>query len=300
MSITLTVPGFHMLSATNYHRDPAPAPSLSHSIVRALLDRSPRHARYMHPKLTPEPLDEDSTDAMDAGTVLHHLILGGGAPPVIVAADSFRTAKAKDERDAARAAGRVPILAHKLAELSRCAEAVKAHMRERPECAEFFAPGRSEVTMLWRELEGDAAEFWCRSLVDRLPDDPAAPLFDLKSVANLTTSARWPRDTRAGYGSQAAFYLRGARALGRTPREVRFVLFERTPPYCIHIAVPGQTVIERGEQDVKEAAMKWIAGLHFDQWPGVSTEAEYFELPQWELADALLQAATPAPLSVAA
>ena len=296
MPIQLNAPGFFSIPSNDYHADPAPAASLSHSIVRTLLDRSPRHAKYAHPRISPEPLDDESTDAMDAGTVLHHLILGGGTPPVIVAADSFRTAAAKDQRDAARAAGRVPILAHKLAELSRCAEAVKAQMRERPECAEFFAPGRSEVTLLWRELEGDAAEFWCRSLVDRLPDDPAAPLFDLKSVANLTTSARWPRDTRAGYCSQAAFYLRGARALGREPRHVRFILFERTPPFCIHVAIPGQTAIERGEKDVMDAMKLWIAGLHFDQWPGVSTEAEYFELPPHELADALLdKAANPNP-----
>ena len=294
--------GFHLVEARLYHADAlAPTPSLSHSILRTLLDQSPRHALYAHPRISPEPLDEDSTAAMDDGTVLHHLLLGGGTPPVIISADSFRTAAAKDQRDAARAAGRVPILAHKLVELSRCADAVKAQLRERTECADFFAPGRSEVTMLWQELEGDACEFWCRSLVDRLPDDPAAPLFDLKSVANLTTSDRWPRATRAGYGSQAAFYLRGARTLGRTPREVRFILFEREPPYCVHIAVPGQTVIERGEKDVKDAVMKWIAGLHFDEWPGVSTEAEYFELPQWELADALLdKAAQPQPLSVAA
>ncbi len=47
-------PGLHRLEAEACHRDPAPAPSLSSTLARLLLRRSPAHAWHASPRLNPD------------------------------------------------------------------------------------------------------------------------------------------------------------------------------------------------------------------------------------------------------
>jgi hypothetical protein len=272
MATRIATAGFHLLPAADYHADPAPEPSLSHSILRLLLDKSPRHAHYAHPRLTPEPLPDSPTTAKDEGTVLHHLMLSGGNPPVIVPADSWRTAAAKDARDKARAAGRVPVLADDYAALCRCAKDVLEQMREDTACAEFFAPGRSEVTMVWQE-----GTVWCRGLVDRLPDDPAAPFFDLKSTGLSAAPAQWEWSMRREYATSAAFYVRGAVALGRQSREVRYITFERSAPFGISINAPGSSLYEEATLNVRRGLLIWARCMLTGKWPGYPRGVHYIE-----------------------
>ncbi|WP_242401117.1 hypothetical protein [Acetobacter okinawensis] len=53
MSI-ITTPGIYDLPEAQYHADPCPTPSLSNSVARILLDESPMHAHFSHPRLNPE------------------------------------------------------------------------------------------------------------------------------------------------------------------------------------------------------------------------------------------------------
>lgn len=51
--------GVHDLDESTYHADPCAAPSLSSSIAKVLLFKSPLHARYCHPKLNPQHQSEE-------------------------------------------------------------------------------------------------------------------------------------------------------------------------------------------------------------------------------------------------
>ena len=65
-------PGIHAgIHEDEYHRDPAPEPSASASILRTLWRQSPEHAREKHPRLNPAWEPSASTDAQDAGKILH-------------------------------------------------------------------------------------------------------------------------------------------------------------------------------------------------------------------------------------
>jgi hypothetical protein len=58
------VMGLHRFAPEEYHRDPAPAPSLSSTLARVLLNQSPLHAWTASPRLNPmwEPKDSATFD----------------------------------------------------------------------------------------------------------------------------------------------------------------------------------------------------------------------------------------------
>jgi hypothetical protein len=78
----MTLPiGIHQTcSAALYHSDPAEQPSLSSSIAKTILSKTPRHAWLEHPRLNPAAAIVDEDDKFNLGSVAHELILrkGGG------------------------------------------------------------------------------------------------------------------------------------------------------------------------------------------------------------------------------
>ena len=273
--VVLDEPGIYSIPAPRYHADPcSPSPSLNHSMLRIMLDQSPRHAWHAHPRLNPDFIAREPSKAMEEGTALHFLILGAGEAPLVVYADSFRTKAAQEQAETARSTGRVPVIVDRYKELIACATAVKEQIAEHPECKAFMQPGRSEVTLLWQE-----GPIWCRGLIDRLPDEPGAPMFDLKSTVSANPR-EWERKLVYDFATQAVFYLRGGMALLPVPpRDFRFIVFEREPPYGVSVMTPGATLLEAAEADVKVGVLKWARSLITDTWPGYTQELVSVEAP---------------------
>ena len=102
--------GIHDVSESEYHRDPAPEPSLSSSLAKLILTRSPLHAWTQSPRLNPDfrPIEKD---AFDLGRAFHTMMLGKGAPIEVVDAENWATKAAKEQRELIRLTGRTPMLA---------------------------------------------------------------------------------------------------------------------------------------------------------------------------------------------
>lgn len=268
-------PGVYMIPAAQYHRDPCSRPSLSHSVARIILDRSLMHARWAHPRLNPEYEEPEASKALQHGSVVHKLLLGRGEDVEVLHADDYRKRDTQDQRDAALARGAIPVLAHEFATLRRCADAVIAQMRAEPDCAEFFAPGRSEAVAVWRY-----GPVWCRAMIDRLPDRPGAPIFDVKSTIMSARPADWERSLAKRYATQAAFYRAGvAEALRRPVGEMRFVVFERSPPFAMAVVACGESLIEAAEAEMKRALQLWARAITLDEWPGYGRGVHRIEAP---------------------
>ena len=135
ISPTRLAPGIYAnIPERLYHADPAPVPSASATILRELYRRSAEHAREKHPRLNPHWQDSKSTDAKDAGTILHAMLLGTPAPWKVFSFDSWR-GKNADVRDETRAAGFIPILSHKLDDIEVMASAIRSRIeRAFPHC----------------------------------------------------------------------------------------------------------------------------------------------------------------------
>lgn len=146
---TITTPSIEMdMPEADYHADPVEGGSLSSTGAKRLLD-SPARFRWEMDHPTP------SSDAMDLGSAVHSLVLDAGPEVRVVEADSWRTASARAERDAARAGGSIPLLTSEWVQAQEMAAAVASHptsgalldaATERE--VSLFAP--DEQTGVWR------------------------------------------------------------------------------------------------------------------------------------------------------
>lgn len=273
-------PGIYAMPATDYHADCCPAPSLSASVAHILLTQSAAHARHAHPRLNPAVEPEEPTPAMEEGTLLHARILEQQHIDQVIKAPNYRSGGAQRSRDEARAAGKIPVLAHRWEAIRGTATAVRAQLA-RHEARDAFTAGKPEQVMVWEERTR-SGPIWCRARVDWMQDDPAGWLDDLKTVGGSAEPYAWSKTLlREGRALQAAFYLRGARALGRTPKGFRFVVVERDAPHGLAVVAPGPEVMDLGEQQAQTAIDLWAHHLRDDFWPAYPTRICWAEAPGW-------------------
>lgn len=272
--IKIVKPGLYgEVPEADYHADCVePAPSLSNSIAKLLVTRSPRHAAHKHPRLNPN-LRQDDTEpnrTQDIGTAAHKIILGRGRIIDVMPFDDYRKDAAKKARDNARASGRVPILADDMASVELLAEAARDQIASTSLANYFDAPGRSEVTMVWRE-----GEVWCRGRVDRLPDSVLAGghvvLADLKTTGGSAHPDDWQSTAfDLAFDVQAVMYPRGLQRLVPDIRSVtfKFAVLEQKPPYGLSVVEFSGQALEEAAQLVDLAIKMWAVCLRRGEWPG--------------------------------
>jgi hypothetical protein len=90
------------VSSADYFADPCPTPSLTQSLCKILIERSPQHAWIAHPRLNPQ-FEYDDDTKFDVGNIAHRLILGRGKDFEVVQFADWRTkASAGSPRDRRR------------------------------------------------------------------------------------------------------------------------------------------------------------------------------------------------------
>jgi len=268
------------ISADAYHADPAEVPSLSASIAAILCTQSPAHARAAHPRLNPD-FERVEKPHFDLGTVVHQLLLEGHTDSLVaVDAKDWRTNAAQEERDAAYAAGKTPILAKELPRITAMVDAVNDQLAKHEADPPLFTDGKAEQTIIWEE-EGGVV---CRARLDWLRDDLGA-VDDLKTVgrAGGADPYRFSRSLFGiGYDIKAAFYLRGIKAVTGAEPEFRFVAIETEPPYALSVIGIAPSTRMLGEKKVRRALDLWRTCLDKNDWPAYTRRVAYAELPGWE------------------
>lgn len=265
------------ISPGQYHADlVADRPTLSASIATILCSSSPAHARAAHPRLNPQLVREEKA-TYDVGTAAHALLLEGSDAVAIVDADDWRTKDAKEARDDARLNGRVPLLAKTWAEVQQMVAAVRAQLDAIADPPPLFTDGKVEQTLVWDD-HGVA----CRARLDWLRDDHQA-IDDLKTTSRSANPETWTR-TLFGIGAdvQAAFYLRGLKAVTGADAVFRWVVAETYPPYALSVVSLGPDVLALAEQKVEYALETWRECLSSGVWPAYPARVCFAELPAWE------------------
>lgn len=269
--------GLHRMSAAEYHADPAPAPSLSSSIAKRLITHSPLHAWTDHRRLNPNYTPEER-DAFDLGSAAHALLLEGEDRMQVIPAKDFKTAAAQALRDAARSAGRHPILEGKYPKVMKMREAA---LRAIAACVDLggitLADGTAEPTAIWQE--GAA---WCRARLDWLSNDRRL-ILDYKTTAASAHPDAWVK-TMAGLAGevQAAFYLRGNEATGG-PEGARFVFIvqEVSEPFACSLLGMPPAFLALGAAKVEEAVELWKRATEANTWPAYPDRICWLEPPPW-------------------
>lgn len=280
-TLTISKPGvYDDIPADVYHMDPVPGGSLSSSEARRLLPPS-CPALFRHYKDHPE--DRKSTKALDFGQAAHAVVLEGDESPLVeIDAKDYRTNDAKAQRDAARAAGKVPLLPHELATVRDMAAALTAH----PLAARLLAHGRAERSLFWADAETGvrrrARLDWHR---ERRGGRVIVPDYKTAISAEPRAFGRAVRDH--GYHVQAAWYLDGLRALdlGGPDSAFVFIVQEKTAPYVVTVAELDADALALGQALARRAIEIYQQCTESGRWPGYSTDIAHISLPPWAADD---------------
>ena len=267
------------LPAVDYHAMRALSASgawlLTEECAAKFLWRSPWNPLYV-----PEAKSE-----FDVGVAAHLAVLeperqAGGI--VLIEAGDYRTTKAREARDAARAAGKVPLLPYQVDIVRAIAGSIRAH----PIASEAFRGGEAEVTLIWSDADTGVP---CKARPDYLPVH-GRWLVDLKTA--LSANPRTWRDQacRLGYHARAAWYLDGAEAvLGQMPEEYWFVIVEKEPPYLVSVVSFDNDALAWGRVANRRACERFAVSAAANDWPGYREPGQNHDrafrigLPPWAI-----------------
>lgn len=268
---TITEAGIYDLTNDAYQADPVEGGSLSSSGARKLL--APGCPALYHYELTNR---RAPTDDMTFGSATHKLILGAGSDIVVVDADSWRTKDAKEQKAAALAEGKYPLLPDDFAAAKVAADAVRAH----PLAAKLLraGSGKPEQTIVWRDKE---TGIWCRAMLDWLPRKSRIAV-DVKTCASASPDKIAKAVYEYGYHIQAAHYLDGMKALGLhdNPAMV-FIFVEKARPHLVNVVQLNHLALEAGAHYARQARLIYADCKAKDEWPGYGHEIELIELPAY-------------------
>ena len=137
-----------------------------------------------------------------------------------------------------------------------------------------FREGKPEQTLIWRDPDH---HIWCKARPDFVKIG-AGMLCDLKTTRDASDFGR--AVAMYGYDRQAAWYLRGARALGIDATTFFFVAVESTAPYGVTAAPLDPETLADGEAQIRHLLNVFARCMVTDEWPGYE-QPETFAKPDW-------------------
>lgn len=277
----ITAPGIYDIPEADYHADPVVEPSLSRSIAKTMLRKSPAHAREEHPRLNPDFEPENGRHDFDLGNAAHKLVLGKGRELAFIDFPDYRKTEAKLARERAYDEGKIPALPYQVGAAQRMAAAARAQIDNIPEFAGILDRGKAEQTIIWNP----GPDTWARTRPDLVlhnPEIETALIIDYKTTTDARPDRWVKRMDEHGLDLQAAMHITAVRdALGIEHPDFRFIVQETSPPYALAIIAPKPRVIEIGTEKYFRAVEMWQWCMQHDRWPGYAALAHYVDLPPW-------------------
>lgn len=276
----ITKPGvYDGIPEAVYHRDPVPASlgkSLSSSGARKLLPPScPALFKYEQDHKQPHK------KAFDFGSAAHQLVLGEGPGIVEISAPDMRTKAAQEQRDAAYAEGKIPLLPKEYAQVEEMAAELKRH----PIAGALFQPGmgKPEQSLFWKDPQTGVI---CRARFDWLPTQVKGKrliIGDYKTAHSLTDRDLQKAIHEHGYHQQDDWYRAGARELGIGDKHTSFVfVFQmKKPPYLVRVVELDWVARRIGAERNRRALETYARCMESGVWPGFSDDIEMFSLPAY-------------------
>lgn len=275
-------------------------PRLHQSIAAEMLNRSPLHAWHKaFGKKEPEEYDRRKT----LGSIAHALLFGG-KDIVPIAAENWRTNAAKEARDGAIAAGKLPILAAEYEEaqmlvriatekLAERSWARRANSRQR---MPLLLTGQSEITAIWSSRIGRVL---CEGRIDHLIVPPPrsrktlrALILDFKFCNSADRKTCENKFVDYGYDIQEAAYREAVETIfpklaGRV--DSLYIFIETEAPYAVRVMPLAGSMRASGEYRWAKACELWGEYLKRygmeKPWPEFEDDFAPAELPAWALRD---------------
>jgi hypothetical protein len=255
-----------------YHMDPVQGGSLSVSGAKLLL-KAPAKFEYARRN------GSKHTKAMDLGTRVHALVLGKGEEQIeLLDFPNYTTNKAREARDAAIAAGKIPTKPQEMEEARAIADAVLKH----PTTGGLFTEGDAEVSMFWRDEE---FKVMLRGRADYMTYfDDMPTIVDFKTSADASAEEFARSVYKYGYHRQDPHYREGWAAILKCDwQDIDFVfaVAETDPPYCVATYRVDPADTDRGREQNRIARERFRDCTESGTWPGYSEEIENLQLPAY-------------------
>lgn len=273
---------FRGIPHDEYHSDPCEKPSLSAHVAMEVVNHSLGHAHEIHPRLGRNG-SSGSTKEQTTGTILHSMLLGGDVGIVEIDAPDFKTKKAQEARDEALAAGKVPIVKHRMAILREAADAVRASLLALGyDFGKAATIGSTELTAVWK-----SGLTWCRARIDSLFAD-ACMIVDLKTTEDAMRASDGRNIVSCGYHIQAASNIDAIEThmpemAGRVRFVDLFVEWERPKIGIVQREIKGE-MLELGQRQWRRAIAAWGPAVESNIFPGYPSAIEPAICPPWALA----------------
>jgi hypothetical protein len=273
----------------DYFEDPCPAPSLTQSIAKVLIDQSLLHAKEEHPRLATMDEDDEAGEKYDKakaiGNAAHAVLIGRGKTIAVENFDNWQTKDAKAAKAIAMNMGKVPILAKHMAQAHRMVLQTKLQLAaiaaatKEPALDMVFKEGDGEVVAAC-EIEG----IWLRTLIDWMVNPRL--VFDYKSTALSVAPHAVPKLMGdAGWPIQAAMQERILDVLdplGRGRRRFFFIAQENYKPYALTAHLLPEGTMTMGRKRIAMAETMWREAIKTGAWPGYLPVIHRPELPGWQ------------------
>lgn len=267
------------MPVSDYFADPTPAPSLNQSLVKIILDKSPLHAWYAHPRLNPDFVrDEDRK--YDVANIAHMLLIGRGRELVILPHEDWRTKEAKALRDEATAQNKLAVLGKHYELADRMVRSARQQLEQR-DYPQLFSDqhGDGEAVLIWSEKS-----IWCRQMIDWLAHDYLI-VTDYKTTQESAAPHTLARKMAAdGWHIQAAMAERGLahldpKNIGR--RRYLFVVQEVTSPYLLNVVEMSEAALTMGRKQLRAGIDVWKRCIETNYFSGYPLQTIVPDFPEW-------------------
>ena len=213
--------------------------------------------------------------AFDFGKLAHRLVLGEGPEICVVDAPDWRSKAAQEQRNAAYAAGLVPVLAAEFEAAGALRDSVYAHDTAR----DLFKAGAAELSGFWTdEATGTALRFrpdW----MTRLDGRPVC--VDVKTTVSADPKEFGRSVLKFGYHQQARWYLDGLHAHSVEGARFLFVAVEKQPPYCVSVIELDGDALAEGARLNRKAIDLYARCIESGIWPAYGHHIHTISLPPW-------------------
>jgi len=288
MTFKIEKPGIYLdVWPGDYFADPCPKPSLTQSLAKVMLEKSPLHAWYQSPSLNPDYKRNDDTK-FDIGNVAHALLIGRGREvEVIEGHDDWRTKSSQEKRAAAAAVGKLPVLGRHYALADRMVDAARVQLAQRG-LEDLFVEGSGEVVMCWQEdvadEHGEIEPIWLRQMVDWLT--PNRDVFcDYKTSDMSASPIRLGQKMwNDGWHIQAAMAERGLdnfHPSNHGRRDFLFCVQETQAPFALTVARISEAPLTVGRKQLDWAVERWAECMRTNVWQGYPLEIVTPVMPGW-------------------
>ena len=234
----------HDIPEADYHQ----RAGCSASQLRTLLTKSAAHLQHQrrHP--------QEETAALRVGRLLHCMVLTPGLVKAnfTIAPDiNRRTNAGKEEWERF-------IAANSSKTVVTNEEWGDAHgMAQAAQSTGLFSKGQPEISIF-----GSMNGVDVKSRIDWFN---AGEIIDVKSTSSVASPREFQRTVwNWGYGLQAAFYMRMARAAGLSPSKFVFVAVEKEAPHVVGVYDLDPTVIELFDRQIDDLIEEYKQSLVVD------------------------------------